>query len=150
MLEFLKNHLVSISVLLAVLLITVIVFIANYKKRKHYKKEFRQATKDLQFTLPEKGNEFIRARLHTVLNENSRANDTQIRAFAKDYSLGYIKKLIALLRTNELSPADRIKTEEYAKEISAYISKTEWTGNDLQTVNELFSAVIKLSGKYAV
>ena len=62
----------------------------------------------------------------------------------------YIKKLLAVLKEAELSVADKIKMNDYLSLVGVYTVKPEWTGKDLQTVNELLSAVIKLSAKYAV
>lgn len=124
--------------------------IAIAKKIRERKQTRAEKEKQIQFTLPDKDNEFIKTRLNTVLNKTARSNDTDIKASAKEYSFSYIKKLLALLKSKTLSPADRIKTEEYASLISVYSLKDEWTGEDLQTVNEVLSCVIKLSAKYAV
>lgn len=129
------------------LLSGIIAIAKKIRKRKQTRAEME---KKIQFALPDKDNEFVKARLNTVLNKTARSNDTDIKARAKDYSFSYIKKLLVLLKSAKLAPADRIKTEEYASLISVYSVKDEWTGEDLQTVNEVLSCVIKLSAKYAV
>ncbi len=133
-----------------VVLAVFVCLIVWFKKIHRRKRDRAETERKLQFALPEKNDEFVRARLHTVLNEHARANDTEIRALSKDYSFSYIKKLIALLKEKQISVADAIKIEEYASLLGAYSIKPEWTSNDLQTVNEVLSQIIKLSGKYAV
>ena len=112
--------------------------------------KWAEQERKLQFALPDKNDEFVRVRLHSVLNEHARAIDTETRALSKEFSFVYIKKLLAVLKEAELSVADKIKMSDYLSLVGVYTVKPEWTGKDLQTVNELLSAVIKLSAKYAV
>ena len=132
------------------ILFLLVALINKVKKTAERKKERAERERRLQFALPEKNEEFIRARLDSVLNERVRKSDTEVRALSKEYSFSYIKKLIALLKEKRTSSADKIQIEEYAHLIGVYAVKEKWTGDDLGVVNEAFARVIKLSGKYAV
>ena len=133
-----------ISTFLCGLLFAVCKAKEKIKKRRLQREEVR---KNLQFTLPERDNEFIRTRLNTVLKDKEGKVDL---FFCNDFRFSYIKKLICGLKGRSLSPADRLKTEEYAGIIGAYAGKENWSLDEMENLNEILSAVLKLSAKYSL
>ena len=117
------------------------------EKIKNRRLEREEKKKVLQFTLPERDNEYIRTRLNTVLKKSENKTED---FFCKEFRFTYIKKLISGLKERSLSPADRLKTEEYAGIISVYTEKENWSLNEMENLNEVLSALLKLSAKYAV
>lgn len=105
--------------------------------------------RQLQFTLPEKDNSFIRARLNTVLKSESEQETIQ-EPHAIDFRLAYAKQLLVKLKEQKLSTADSLKREEFSALIGAYANKLQCTASDLRTLNDALAGLLKLSAKYAV
>ncbi len=110
------------------------------------RKKLRAETeRTLQFTLPERENSYIRARLNTELN-TARSLEEEV----EKVSLEYARNLIIKLKNASLSKAERLETEEIEALFSLYTKKETWTAGDARTVNELFGTLLKLSAKYAL
>ena len=105
--------------------------------------------RQLQFTLPEKDNSFIRARLNTVLKSENEQETVQ-EPQAIDFRLGYAKQLLMKLKEQKLSTADSLKREEFSALIGAYANKLQCTASDLRALNDALAGLLKLSAKYAV
>lgn len=122
-----------------------------FDKIQERKRRRQNAARALQFTLPDKDNSFVRARLHGALcvEEDERA-DCPESGREKRLPLAHAKKLIAALRGAALSQADRLAFEETAKLIALYEHKSDWSEGDARIVNEALAALIKTSAKYAV
>lgn len=129
---------------------TLLLFISA--KRKAKKAERARILRQLQYTLPDKDNSYVRARLNTALRtptdyvdgvEKERENSPVLR-------LEYVRKLLTAVRNAPLSHAERVEAEEMTRLFSAYIAKSKWTPEDVRVINDLFSRLLKLSAKYAV
>lgn len=105
--------------------------------------------RQLQFTLPEKDNSFIRARLNSFLKSETENEKTQ-EPHAIDFRLAYAKQLLVKLKEQKLSTADSLKREEFSALIGAYANKLQCTASDLRTLNDALAGLLKLSAKYAV
>ena len=127
----------------------VLRIVFGVKKRIKNRRESRaKIERELKFTLPEKDNSFIRARLNTVLKqeEPEKLQETQ----TKDFQLSYAKQLLVKLKESKLSTADSLKTEEFSSLLALYANKEKYTPNDLRTLNDALSGLLKLSAKYCV
>ena len=119
------------------------------KKRVAERKANRQKLKrKLQFTLPDRENAFVRARLNTVLKVEEQEGEESTEN--PPLKLGYASTLLKGLKQAPLSPAERLQAEDIESAFSMYLQKEGWTAGDLRAVNDLCSSLIKLSAKYAV
>ena len=125
-------------------------FIWLCRKRKQ-KREARRAeiVRQLQYTLPDRENSYIRARLNTVL-QAPQERDYKKMADGEPARLSYARKLLSRLRAENLSSAERLQAEDIGRIFTLYLQKPHWSGEDLRVVNDTFSALLKLSAKYAV
>lgn len=98
----------------------------------------------LQYTLPDRDNSYVRARLNTALQTEGE-EDTNERV-----DLEHARGLLAKIKEAPLSRAERLETEEMSKLVALYIQKERWSATDLRVVNDAFSRILKLSAKYAV
>jgi hypothetical protein len=111
-----------------------------------------EAERRIQYTLPERDNTFVRARLHTALRSDNAFNaytggeNTQKRSVR----LAYAKTLLSKAKEAPLTVAERLQIEEMEKILALYYDKKEWTAEELRSVNELCSSLLKISAKYAV
>lgn len=131
---------------LYLILRTVLALKAKIKTRRERR---LKTERQLQFTLPEKDNSFIRARLNTVLKSENEQETVQ-EPQAIDFRLGYAKQLLMKLKEQKLSTADSLKREEFSALIGAYANKLQCTASDLRTLNDALAGLLKLSAKYAV
>ena len=115
--------------------------IINRKRRK------RAVFRQLEYTLPERSNSYVRTRLNTALQVQTDEEITQDRAPLR---LSHARKLLEKLKNAPLSIAERLQTEELTAAFSAYLHKTEWSSSDLRAMNEICSTIVKLSAKYGV
>ena len=120
------------------------------------RKKRAEILRKLQFTLPDKENDFVRSRLQTALQaqgvnspQMSTGNEKQ-EENTELFRLEYVKKLLTKLKNAPLTKAERLEMDEMTKLLSAYLKKSKWTSEDVRVVNELFSCLLKLSAKYAV
>lgn len=123
-------------------------FVHIRKKLALRRLERAENARKLQFTLPEKDNEYIRLRLNTVLNTNTVKEGTAVET--KAFRTAYVKKLIGGLKEKSLTLADRLKVEEYESVIGVYTKKEAWYSDDVETISSVLSSVLKLSAKYSV
>lgn len=109
----------------------------------------RYYTRRVEFTLPERENSYVRARLHTALRTDGLQNTQEAR---EEFTvcLGYARELLAKVKGAPLSQAERLELEELEKLFALYFCKPKWTAYELRTVNDGCSRLLKLSAKYAV
>lgn len=103
--------------------------------------------------LPDSGNSFVRARLHTALSageDEMRERKSVPYENRGSVRLGYARRLLAGIQDAPLSPAERLETESLQKSFGQYASSEKWSGEDLRAVNELFARLLKLAAKYSV
>ena len=123
------------------------------KVKKAERKRLREEEgRRLQFTLPERENEFIRTRLNTVLKEpkNERGSCVREGYLEKPIQLRHAWELLKKVKSASLTTAERLQVDEIDKAFSLYVHKVGWTSEDLRAVNDLFAILLKLSAKYAV
>ena len=123
---------------------------ALQKAIKKRRADRAQIERRLQYTLPDKDNSFVRARLNTVLHVNEPPTLEKTEKTENVLSLSHAQKLLARLREMPLSTADRLETEEMSRLLSAYTNKEELTTGDMRTVNDTFAYLLKLSAKYSL
>lgn len=118
---------------------------ARKRKRANWEKK-------LQFTLPDKDNAFVRARLNTVLSLQEKTDDAEwVEERKQDsFTLSHARELLVKLKNKNLSLADRLETDEIAQTLKLYVRKENLTANDLRAVNDTLACLLKLSAKYAV
>ncbi|MBQ7924399.1 MAG: hypothetical protein IJ329_03740 [Clostridia bacterium] len=140
----------------ALLLITVgalyLSFFLCVRVWKHVqskKKEREIQARQMRYTLPQKDNTFIRARLNTVLQEESPIEETENGEEIK-LRFVYARKLLAKLRETALSTAERLETDELVKIFDLYRQKERFISEDVRLISEAFSRVLKLAAKYGV
>lgn len=119
-------------------------------KIRQRKAERERAGRAIQFTLPDKENSFVRARLHTALCVEGQDEKREGRGENESLPLRYAQKLIAALRAAALSQADRLAFEETAKLLALYQRKTKWSDEDTRIVNEALASLVKTSAKYSI
>ncbi|MBQ8295990.1 MAG: hypothetical protein IJX87_06120 [Clostridia bacterium] len=121
--------------------------IENRKKnRENYRRQ-------LQYTLPDHDNSFVRSRLNTALRLPNAPNDTHeptADAKAQTFRMQHARQLLTKIKNAPLTKAERLQTEDAERLFSAYVKKERWSADDVRLINELFSYLLKLSAKYSV
>ncbi len=121
---------------------------AILKKRKIQR---QKTERKLQFTLPDKENAFVRARLNTVLSVADETDDEwQGEEEKEHFTLSHARQLLIKLKEKKLSLADGLEVEEIAQMLKLYLKKETLTIGDIRAVNDTFACLLKLSAKYAV
>ena len=116
--------------------------IAERKARREEKK------RRVQFTLPDRENQYLRDRLQTALR--TEGEEAVLEKRGSVARMGYARKLLAQVKESPLTPVERIDVEEFAKLLAAYDRKGEWSASDVKTVSEIFSRLLKLAAKYEI
>lgn len=111
------------------------------------KKQRLEEGKALLFSLPDKENTFLQERLQTSLSQKSITNEYGL---STQLQLEYVRKNITKLKGAKLSPADRLAVENYSRIVTAYMSAESLSAEELLGLNDTFSALLKMSAKYAV
>ena len=101
----------------------------------------------VEYTLPDRENSYVRARLSTALRGDMGAEEERT-----EYTvcLSYARELLAKLKAAPLTQAERLETDGLEGIFSLYFHKSKWSANDLRAVNGACARLIKLSAKYAV
>lgn len=103
--------------------------------------------------LPEKGNSYVRARLHTALRAEKEADNVRKSVPYENRGsvrLGHARRLLAGVQDAPLSQAERLETERMARSFAEYALCESWSAEQLRAVNELFARLLKLAAKYSV
>jgi hypothetical protein len=116
--------------------------IAERKARREEKK------RRVQFTLPDRENQYLRDRLQTALH--TEREEAVLEKRGSVARMGYARKLLAQVKESPLTPVERIDVEEFAKLLAAYDRKGKWSASDVKTVSEIFSRLLKLAAKYEI
>ena len=114
------------------------------------KRRRREVGKRLCFTLPDRENTYVRARLNTTLKceERGLEADMDISNDGRLIKLGHVIRLLEKVKKENLTRAEGLQVEELSRALSAYVYKEKWSAGDLVAVNEICAAIIKLSAKY--
>ncbi len=119
--------------------------VARQRKRRERQRCMEEKRK-LQYALPRWDNGYIRTRLQNSLKvEEIGEEGRQVRVH-----LGYARVLLGKIKEAPLTIADRLQAEEMCKTFALYRGKECWTASELRGLNDLCSALLKLSAKYAV
>ena len=125
--------------------ITAFIIRAKIIKKRAQREEM---LRKLKFTLPDRNNSFIQARLNTVLQpENQPEIDEGEK---KTFRLEHAKQLLSKVKEAPLSKAERLEIEELSKLFNAYLKKYKLTSEDVRLLNEMFAYLLKMSAKYSV
>ena len=72
------------------------------------------------------------------------------KSIQENFRADYAKKLFSKLQEAPLTKAERLEMQEVALLFSAYLKKSRWTVEDVRTMNDMFSSLLKISAKYAL
>ena len=117
-------------------------------KRLREKKRREMPQREIEFTLPDRENAYVRARLSTVLNGELNASEEREEELSVGFA--YAQKLLAKICLAPLSPAERLEVGDLQIALENYVQKSGFNSAEMQRLNELFSRLLKLSAKYAV
>ncbi|MBE7068661.1 MAG: hypothetical protein E7381_05110 [Clostridiales bacterium] len=122
------------------------------RKRIKTRREKRRAVeRKLKFTLPDRENTFVRARLNTVLREIDLRESGQEEGRAEKYfCMKHAKKMLNEIKNAPLSVAERLEIMEISALFELYFKKTAWNTSEIKALNEAFARVLKLSAKHSV
>ncbi|MBQ9117942.1 MAG: hypothetical protein IJY11_01925 [Clostridia bacterium] len=115
------------------------------RKRAEKRRALQERAIKEAYVLPDKDNTFIRDRLQTAL-----CPDEDSVPVEEAFQLTYVRRMLAKLKTADLSPADRLEVERISGEITAHCFEKQLTGGQLRLLNAHFARVLKLSAKYVV
>ena len=116
-------------------------FFRRRKKRKTVHRE-------LKFTLPDRENAFVRARLSTVLNREFCETQGQEEKLAIEFSQAM--KMLDKISFAPLSTAEKIEVGQMQDDLHAFEVKERFTAKEVSSINEKFARLLKLSAKYNV
>lgn len=134
---------------LSYLFVLVCVHVKDALKKRKIQRQ--KTERKLQFTLPDKENAFVRARLNTVLSvSDERDDEWQGEEEKEHFTLSHARRLLIKLKEKKLSLADGLEVEEIAQMLKLYLKKETLTIGDIRAVNDTFACLLKLSAKYAV
>lgn len=112
-----------------------------------YKKE-KTGNRELKFTLPDRENTFVRARLSTVLNYEFLEDERQEEKLAIEFSQAL--KMLDKVLIAPLSTAEKIEAGQMQADLVAFESKELFSAKEVSAINDKFSRLLKLSAKYGV
>lgn len=127
--------------LLTVLLVTLVVVVVR-KNRKN-----RETPRQIQFTLPDRENTYIRARLATVLNPEAEVEQEDA---CVEVNFSHARLLLHKVWFAPLSPAERLEMDGLEKTLEKYTNVTRFKEKDVRAINDAFARLLKLSAKYGV
>lgn len=121
--------------------------LALRRLRMERKKRRAELARRLQYTLPQRENTYIRTRLNTALQTSGEGEERELQLAVQ---LRYTQILLGKLRSAPLSVAERLQAEEMGKLLNLYKGKENWTVREVNGLNDVCAALLKLSAKYAV
>ena len=96
-----------------------------------------------QYVLPARENEYLRERLRVISQEQ----ECDLERLHLSFS--YARRALLRLRNAKLGLTERLETEELSKLFGLYQGRQIFTAEDVTTLSEAFSRLLKLSAKYA-
>ena len=115
---------------------------ASLIKRKQEREKIERA---VCYTLPTRENEYVRNRLHFVMQDNIQDEEERLTV-----CFSYVIRALSRLKNVKLTLTERLEIERIEKMIMQYKNKQSFTTQDVHLLNETFSKLMKLSSKYAV
>ena len=134
------------AVISGVLYLALWLYLTIKERIARRKAERRETERKLKFTLPERDNSFVQARLNTALHHDAEKLQEQE---SQALPLSHAWSLLSSLREKQLTTADRVASAELAALLSLYKKKEKWTNRESQAVNDALAGVLKLSAKYS-
>ena len=126
----------------AFLMLTFLFFVRRLRKRRKAVGAARK--RSLEFTLPDRKNEYLRERLNGALKaREEERSETGV-------NLEYVRALLAKLKAAPLAAVERLQAEELSRQITLYCSKDGLTAEEKRGLSDCFSLLINLSAKYNV
>ncbi|MBR2320926.1 MAG: hypothetical protein IKA57_02180 [Clostridia bacterium] len=120
--------------------------LSAYRRKGEEKRRRAEVERRLQYTLPQKDNEYIRERLQNGL----KVEEMDVEMKKIHVRLGYARVLLGKVKAAPLTIAERLQTDEMMKVFTLYQGKEEWSVEEVRSLNELCAQLLKLSAKYAV
>ncbi|MBQ7368549.1 MAG: hypothetical protein IJW60_02425 [Clostridia bacterium] len=115
---------------------------------KNKRKKKTPPARELQFTLPDRENTFVRTRLSTVLNTDFTAMGEQKERLAVDFTQAL--QILEKIKTSPLSPAEQIEVARMQSELRRFSEKELFSAFEATNINDSFSKLLKLSAKYKI
>ena len=138
-----------LAILGGVLYLTVFLSLSLLKRREIKRKEREEQARRVQYSLPDKENAYLRARLHMVLQTPEEPSKKTMPS-EKYFRLEHARKMLSCLKEKPLSVAERLEMDELRAIVSLYEKKERVEAEELRTVNDAFARILKLSAKYEV
>ncbi len=112
------------------------------------RKRRKNANREVKFTLPDRENTFVRARLSTVLNREFCQAQRQEEKLAIEFSQAL--KMLDKISIAPLSAAEKIEVGQMQGDLRAFEEKQTFSAKEVSSINEKFARLLKLSAKYGV
>ncbi len=111
---------------------------ARARKRARIEKE-----RALQYTLPDRDNEFVRNRLQTVLCKEDEKT-------CEGVDLAYARELHVKLASEKVTVAERLELSEIGALFALFTRRDALTASEIRMLSDAFGRLLKLSAKYAL
>ena len=128
----------------AVLFLALKTTVKILKKRRH---KFIPE-REVEFMLPDRENTYVRSRLATVLNTDLQ-KETE-REEELPLAFAHAQSLLHKLWFVPLSQAERLEMQDLEDKLTKYSVRTRFNAKDVNTLNDVFSRLLKLSAKHGV
>ena len=112
------------------------------------RKRRKSANREVEFTLPDRENTFVRSRLSTVLNREFCEAERQEEKLAIEFSQAL--KLLDKISIAPLSAAEKIEVGQMQSDLRTFEEKQTFSVREVSSINETFVRLLKLSAKYGV
>lgn len=134
-----------VAVITAIILVSIGKSICRAIKRRKAVKAMMK--REREFTLPDRENEFVKERLQTRLK--GRGEEKKEYRFSECVpSFDYARTLLCRLKAAPLSAAERLSAEGISRDITHFAFQEKLSPEEVRTLNERLSEMIKLSAKY--
>ena len=119
------------------------VFFINRKRKKK-----KPPTREIKFTLPDRENTFVRARLATALNGELATRAEQKARLAVDFTQAL--QMLEKIKASPLTSAEQIEVAGLCTDLRSFAQKDLFTTRETAAINESFLRILKLSAKYKI
>ena len=134
---------VAIALCIGAFCFAVCGIIALCKKLRANRFARMEKERAMQYTLPERDNEFVRTRLKTVLCKEDEETCNGVE-------LSYARELLAKLGSVKLTVAERLEISELNALFALFMRKDNLTASEIRMLGDAFGRLLKLSAKYAL
>ena len=112
--------------------------------KAHSKKAAKKEVRQVEYSLPDNRNSYVRTRLNTALKIENEEEESRA------VELAYARELLCKLKNAPLAAAERLEIEEMGRALAVYGEKNTWSAYDLRAVNDCLGRLLRLSAKYTV